>query len=129
MRQTVKVGELTAKGKERKQHRDVVMQALYPLGKDRAEKRGQVAQQAGEAWLAGQGMRAGFTPDSMTVNNYSVDVLPGYVGKRKKQPQFGILDMQGELTVTDPKALLSRVAQGFGRAKAFGCGLMLLRRV
>ncbi|WP_243641924.1 type I-E CRISPR-associated protein Cas6/Cse3/CasE [Rhodovulum steppense] len=45
-----------------------------------------------------------------------------------RQPQFGILDLEGRIEVTDPEALLARLARGFGRAKAFGCGLMLIRR-
>ena len=32
------------------------------------------------------------------------------------------------IEVTDPPAFLARLAAGFGRAKAFGCGLMLIRR-
>jgi CRISPR system Cascade subunit CasE len=32
------------------------------------------------------------------------------------------------LQVTDPAAFLAKVASGFGPQKAFGCGLMLLRR-
>jgi len=36
--------------------------------------------------------------------------------------------MTGALEIADPAAFLARLAQGFGRAKAFGCGLMLIRR-
>ncbi|WP_308340124.1 type I-E CRISPR-associated protein Cas6/Cse3/CasE [Thiolapillus sp.] len=36
--------------------------------------------------------------------------------------------MQGSLTVTEPDAYLATLKQGLGRAKAFGCGLMLIRR-
>ena len=42
--------------------------------------------------------------------------------------QFGILDLTGLLEVTDPPLFLSHLAAGFGRAMAFGCGLMLIRR-
>ena len=35
---------------------------------------------------------------------------------------------RGVVEVTDPTAFLSRLAQGFGSAKAFGNGLMLIRR-
>jgi CRISPR system Cascade subunit CasE len=42
---------------------------------------------------------------------------------------FGVLDMSGALEVTDPERFLTKLAQGFGRGKAFGCGLMLIRRV
>ena len=36
--------------------------------------------------------------------------------------------MSGEITITDPAAFLSKLPLGFGSAKAFGCGLMLIRR-
>lgn len=54
--------------------------------------------------------------------------LPGHGGPRRGQPQFGILDLRGSLTVTEPATFLAALARGFGRAKAFGCGLMLIRR-
>ena len=39
------------------------------------------------------------------------------------------LDFEGELRVTDPEAFLSALSNGIGPAKAFGCGLMLVRRL
>lgn len=108
---------------------DVVMHALrdVPPG-ERAEHRMQVAQAAATDWLAGQGARSGFAAAEVLVGDYSVAALPGHRGRRKGQPQYGILDLTGLLSVTDPAAFLSRLAAGFGRAKAFGCGLMLIRR-
>lgn len=125
---TRKTGTFSASGKEKKQHIDVVMDALRAVSGPRAEVRMKVAQQAGAAWIAGQGSRSGFAVDHVTVGDYAVQALPGYVGRRKGQPQYGILGMEGFLTVTDPGLFLERLAQGFGRAKAFGCGLMLIRR-
>lgn len=108
---------------------DVVMDALHGLPKGaRAEERMVVAQTAGNDWLAVQGAKAGFRLIQCDVGNYSTMALPGYRGPRKGQPQFGILDMTGVVEITDPAAFLPRLAQGFGRAKAFGCGLMLIRR-
>ncbi|MCA8879647.1 MAG: type I-E CRISPR-associated protein Cas6/Cse3/CasE [Rhodobacteraceae bacterium] len=117
-------------GATRNRRVDVVMHALHdvPHGA-RAEQRMQVAQSAAAEWLSGQGARDGFAPMTVRAGDYSVAALPGHVGRRRGQPQYGILDLSGELSVTDPTAFLSRLAMGFGRAKAFGCGLMLLRRV
>jgi CRISPR system Cascade subunit CasE len=39
-----------------------------------------------------------------------------------------VLDFEGVLEVTDPVRFLAALANGFGRARAFGCGLMLIRR-
>ena len=41
---------------------------------------------------------------------------------------YSTLDFQGVLTVGDPDSLLPAIARGFGAAKAYGCGLMLIRR-
>jgi CRISPR system Cascade subunit CasE len=108
---------------------DVVMDALHALPKDaRASERMAFAQQEGATWLARQGEAAGFRLIGAEVGDYSVAALPGHRGGRRGQPQFGVLDMTGTLDVTDPTVFLARLAQGFGRAKAFGCGLMLIRR-
>jgi len=126
---TFATGEPTGTGRFRKVHRDVVMLALHDVPRDaRAEARMDLAQEAGRTWLDGQGARAGFQLAEMTAGGYSVVALPGHRGARRGQPQFGILDLTGTLTVTDPVAFVSRLGQGFGRAKAFGCGLMLIRR-
>lgn len=115
---------------EKRQRVDVVMNLLHGLPKtERAVRRMNLAQEAGRDWLAGQGARAGFSPNRVEVQDYTTVTLPGHRGKRRGEPRFGILDLAGEITVTDPQAFLAKLAQGFGRAKAFGCGLMLIRRV
>lgn len=108
---------------------DVVMDALHGVPKpERADQRMQIAQREGADWLARQGARAGFRALRVEVSDYSVAALPDHKGKRKGQPQFGILDLAGVLEITDPAAFLAKLASGFGRARAFGCGLMLIRR-
>lgn len=108
---------------------DVVMDALHAMPPEaRAAARPEVAQREGAAWLERQGAAAGFTPHAVMVEGYATHALPDHRGPRKGQPQFGILDMSGTLEVTDPAAFCAQLAQGFGRAKAFGCGLMLIRR-
>lgn len=108
---------------------DVVMDALHGVAPaDRADARMGLAQREGVAWLERQGSTAGFHLTEGVVEGYSAHALEGHRGPRKGQPQFGILEMSGRLEVTDPSAFLAQMALGFGRAKAFGCGLMLVRR-
>lgn len=105
---------------------DIVMDALKPVPRpERAAQRMALAQEAAQGWMAGQGARAGFDLTALAVEDYSTVALPG---KRKGRPQFGVLEMTGRLTVTDPAAFVDKLAKGFGRARAFGCGLMLIRR-
>lgn len=108
---------------------DVVMDALHSVPKEeRAAQRNDIAQREGEAWLARQGEVAGFRLLECAVEGYNTETLPEYRGPRKGAPRFGILETSGLLEVTDPEAFVGRLAQGYGRAKAFGCGLMLIRR-
>ena len=81
--------------------------------------------------MAEQGTKSGFklarTP---LVDGYTqVQVERNVVRGSKKRPAgFSVLNLSGELEVTDPAAFLSRLPEGFGSAKAFGNGLMLIRR-
>lgn len=126
---TRKTGQMTASGKERRKHDDVVMHAIRGLPKgERAEARMAAATQAARVWLLGQGERGGFHVETADVADYSVVALPDHRGPRKGQPQFGVLDMSGTLRVDDPALFLDRIAHGFGRAKSFGHGLMMIRR-
>ena len=108
---------------------DVVMDALRDLPREtRASERMAVAGREGFAWLARQGETAGFRVLRAEACDYVTEALQGYRGPRKGQPQFGIIDLAGRIEVTDPATFLAQLARGFGRAKAFGCGLMLIRR-
>lgn len=103
---------------------DVVMDALHrlPEGEARADHRMRIAKEAGREWLEAQGARAGFTPETVEVEDYRAIPL------RRGQGRLGLLDFRGTLAVDDPARFVERLAQGFGRARAFGCGLMLIRR-
>lgn len=119
------------RGENRSRKRvDVVMNLLHNVPKsERNIRRMDLACQAAQAWLGGQGARAGFACDRVEVQDYSTDTLPGHRGKRRGAPRFGILDLTGQITISEPDAFLAKLAQGFGRAKSFGCGLMLIRRI
>ena len=43
--------------------------------------------------------------------------------------RLGLLDIAGTLAVTDADKLVQTLMNGVGPAKAFGCGLLLVRRV
>jgi len=67
----------------------------------------------------------------------SLDVLPEIerytqhrsIKKSGTRVQFSSVDFQGILTVNDPVAFMAQYERGFGRAKAMGCGLMLIRKI
>lgn len=118
---------------------DVVMHALQMVSSpDRAARRPTVIRDAGAAWLARQGERHGFAPDQerLAVDGYEQHKLPRadqyekprQHEKRQRPIRFSTLDFEGLLTVTEPEAFVAKLLQGFGRARAFGYGLMLIRR-
>ncbi|HAN3907922.1 TPA: type I-E CRISPR-associated protein Cse1/CasA [Escherichia coli] len=82
-------------------------------------------QQAALDWLAAQGERSGFTLLDTSVDAYRQQQL------RRENSwqliQFSSVDYTGMLTVTDPGLFLQRLSQGYGKSRAFGCGLMLIK--
>jgi CRISPR system Cascade subunit CasE len=127
---TIKTDRITDSGKRERAHRDVVMELLHAVPRgERAPVRSDLAEQAGADWMAGQGARHGFGLERVAITGYRTVSLPRPVkGKaRHRDARFGVLDLEGTLTVSDPAAFRAKLLAGFGRAKAFGCGLMLIR--
>lgn len=87
---------------------------------------------AGKRWLAERGERNGFSiatnqddEPMLQATGYHWHALP----QKGRNAGYASMDYEGELTVTEPTAFLKLLNQGIGRAKAFGCGLMLVKRV
>ena len=116
------------KVRQRTVKHDVVMDALRDVEKGRrAAVRLDTVQNAGATWLARQGAASGFSVVDTPVR------VDGYqqhrVARTKGAPMsFSTLEMEGVLTVTAPDAFIPAVGQGFGGAKGYGCGLMLIKR-
>lgn len=53
----------------------------------------------------------------------------GYTQHRGKADElrFSSVDFNGELTVADATAFTATLTRGVGHAKAFGCGLLLVK--
>lgn len=110
---------------------DVVMDLLkkLPDGSDRSVERPRLAEDAALDWMMGQGKRGGFKISSLRVEDYSVVQLNrAGSGKNASLVTLGVLDLAGEIEVTEPERFIHKLGQGFGRGKAFGCGLMMIRR-
>ncbi len=143
----VRRGERVEGKKNRRIHRhDVVMDLTRKL-RDAGEPlpaNAMLVQDAGLRWLGDQAQRGGFRLVKSDVDAVGDDGLlesvpsqvvrvDGYrqhrITRRGATPiRFSTLDFEGVLEVADPAVFLARVAAGFGPQKAFGCGLMLLRR-
>lgn len=116
-----------ANPKKRKRD-DVVMhlkRQYQQADADTIPTQAELAQEAGGQWLARQGERHGFQIVSVRADNYH----QARVGARNRNIQFSTLDFTGLLRVTEPDAFANALCNGIGPAKAFGCGLLLVRRM
>ncbi|MGB5098305.1 MAG: type I-E CRISPR-associated protein Cas6/Cse3/CasE [Porticoccaceae bacterium] len=124
---------------KRGQRHDVVMDAKRRMNwkeipvEDRLTL-ANVAYEAGSCWLRGREERLGcrFDADHLRVDGHAVYCLKGR--RDDKGNCHGIalstLDFEGQLQVTDAELFLQNgLLAGIGPAKAFGCGLLLVRRV
>jgi len=93
----------------------------------------QLVQQAGFEWLQRRACASGFEFQSSAVN------VDGYMQhktykkykmyKKNSSICYSTLDYEGLLTVVDVDAFYKTLMRGIGPAKAFGCGLFLVRQV
>jgi CRISPR system Cascade subunit CasE len=114
-------------GKRGRRH-DVVMHALWQLpSAERAAAREDEIREAGAAWLVQKGATGGFSvdPSELYIDGYERVRIPR---QGARAVALSTLTFQGVLTVDHPAKFLAAVLNGFGAAKAYGCGLMLIRR-
>lgn len=123
---------------------DIVMDAISRTENGtRAEARQRLLVPVAHEWLTRQGAKHGFSlpdlpPPRTAADADDVDDGPFHVrsyrvlnidrGRGARPLRAGVLDLEGVLEVQDTESFVEAVKQGFGRSKAFGCGLMLVRR-
>ena len=127
-------------GEKRGKRADVIMHAKSKLDREqRARFAAEDARAVAVAWLIKRGPNIGaiFDADTCEATGYMQVKIPrrGADPKRKshgagKSPiEFSEIEFAGLLTVTDPEKLTAALFNGIGKARAYGCGLMLVRRV
>ena len=130
---------LSVKDATRKRIRhDVVMGAKRCMGwkdlpPDERPSLAHAAYEAGSSWIREKEAHMGcqIEPGRLRVDGHFVHCLKG---RRDKQGRcrgiaLSTLDFVGELSVTDPGIFLPALLNGVGPAKAFCCGLLLVRRI
>lgn len=78
-------------------------------------------------WLEQKTEAGGFELEQVQATGYLWHSLSSVTQKRNAG--YSSMDYQGVLRVTDTVAFVSQLEKGFGPAKRFGCGLMLIRRM
>lgn len=87
----------------------------------------ELVQQAGNTWLSPRLEQSGAKLETLGAEGYIQH--QNHKKGQSKPIRYSTLDLSGTLTVTDPEALISTLCHGIGPAKAFGCGLLLVRRI
>lgn len=120
---------ITENGKQ-KRH-DVLMHAKMQHREEglKPQELEPLAIEAAQSWLANEqrlsnwGIQLDAAPEVQAYTQHRTQKGKG------RAIQFSSVDFEGLLTIADPERFLQQYAQGFGRAKALGCGLMLIRPV
>jgi CRISPR system Cascade subunit CasE len=109
---------------------DVVMDEKYQQRKNQENPASlsERMRKAGLKWLDFRAGKLGFEyfHNHLRVDGYCIQTF--YRGNEKNRIRFASLDFVGICTVLEPQAMLNTLYHGIGPAKAFGCGLMLVRR-
>lgn len=116
-------------GEKRSRRSDVLMHAksVFPLEQRASQDCKKAMDEAARQWLAGQGEKHGFMVRGLPeISGYRQYTLAKKEGG--KPIQFSGVDYNGVLEVSDPKQFTGLLTQGVGRSKAFGFGMMMIRR-
>ncbi|MHB8249241.1 MAG: type I-E CRISPR-associated protein Cas6/Cse3/CasE [Acidithiobacillus sp.] len=116
---------------ERGRRHDVVMDAKQRmdwknLPESARPSRAHLAYEAGVCWLRERQARLGvqFGDTELRVDSYR-----SWRQRNGKGIALSTLDFEGHFRVIDPSRFLNALIGGIGPAKAFGCGLLLVRRI
>jgi CRISPR system Cascade subunit CasE len=126
------VTKKSADGCKRIRH-DVVMNAKHDLALSTTGKTtistGELQFNSGIKWLEDRCGKLGFDFDPKKIRVFGYQQHRIKRRNRKSYIQFSSLDYNGILTVIDSDRFCKTLMSGIGRSKAFGCGLMLVRRL
>lgn len=117
--------DLPEKITKKRVHHDVVMSFKSSLSASELERYSQaeLEQLAGEQWLKHRAQKSGFRLHSVIAQGYQQHYF------KKRQIKISTLDFEGVLEVTDPELFVQKIHEGIGRSKAFGCGLLMIKRI
>ncbi|MCP5410519.1 MAG: type I-E CRISPR-associated protein Cas6/Cse3/CasE [Chromatiaceae bacterium] len=87
----------------------------------------ELTQVAGETWLVPRLENNGGKLETLNTEGYQQHRI--FKKGQTKPIRYSSLDLTGILSVTDPDAFTQTLYHGLGPAKAFGCGLLLVRKI
>lgn len=117
-------------GKQRGVRVDAVMHAKRPKDERSDARFGPAeSERAALAWLFKREERLGvrFDRDACQLDGYRTERLTSGFRRRADDTRFAVADFRGALEVTNPDGLSTAIVAGIGKAKAYGCGLLLVK--
>jgi CRISPR system Cascade subunit CasE len=108
---------------------DAISDALAALTiEERRKQRADTIQAVGVEWFSSRGERGGFSvePHRVEVEDYGRTYIQR---DGAKDIPVTRLSLRGVLTVTDPDAFATTLQVGLGRSRAFGYGMLKVRRI
>lgn len=120
--------------KGRQQRHDVVMDLKYrnnyrKIPESERPSMTQLIEEGGRKWLSTRAERNGFCFLDEEVRIEGYQQYQAAKRGRNTPIQYSTLDFAGLLTVEDTSLFQFALSNGIGPAKAFGCGLLMLRRL
>lgn len=109
-----------------RQHRHDLVMDLKKNEPDAAETQAERVQLAAHQWLSAREPQYGFELTEETVIGEAYRQWR-FGGKNGNRISFSTIDCSGRLSITDIGRFESALMKGVGPAKAFGCGLLLIR--
>ena len=76
-------------------------------------------------WIKRRGDAHGYDLVSVEATGYRWNALP----EKSRNAGFSSMDYEGVLTIDNPELFAKMLVSGLGPSKAFGCGLMLIKRI
>lgn len=108
---------------------DVIMRALHSLSaSERAEQREIVVAEESKKWLQSFEDKGGFKLQEFSADGYRQAKIRKSSGGKNNIMSFSVIEMAGRVTVTDSEKFEQTLINGVGGAKAFGCGMMMVRQ-
>jgi len=126
---------VTRKDESGRRHRhDVVMDAKHQSGYQKLSviqrpPMSKLIQESGVKWLSCRAEKHGFALSDNSITIESYDQHQSYKQGYKRPIRYSTMDITGVLRVEDVNCFCALLENGIGPAKAFGCGLMLVRRI
>lgn len=112
---------------KRRIRKDIVQVKKTSYSSDELPPMEHIRYEAGQEWLGKQGEKGGFTLESLSVENHQVHQFTKERNASKRT--FASLDFSGVLQISDVSVFENVLCNGLGRSKAFGCGLLLVKRI